>query len=147
MEVDHVTPEAAGGATDLNNLCLSCVGCNGFKPAFQAAIDPVTGEEAPLFNPRSQLWEAHFVWSEDGTKIGGRTPVGRATIVRLRMNRERGVEARQLCVAAGLAPTSPASPLSVHSSLPRVTRSGRIARTPPAARRYSGGVSGTSVRR
>ncbi len=104
MEVDHITPESVGGATNLDNLCLSCVGCNGFKLAFQSAVDPETGEEASLFNPRSQPWTEHFAWSEDGTRIVGLTPAGRATIARLRMNRERVVEARRLWVTAGWHP-------------------------------------------
>ena len=35
MEIDHVVPESAGGPTVTDNLCLTCVGCNGFKLAFQ----------------------------------------------------------------------------------------------------------------
>jgi len=104
MGVDHVVPESAGGMTDVDNLCLSCVGCNGYKLAFQTAIDPLTGEEVPLFNPRSQDWESHFAWREEGTRLVGRTPIGRATVVRLRMNRERVVQARRLWVAAGWHP-------------------------------------------
>ena len=96
MEVDHITPEAAGGATDLDNLCLTCVGCNGFKLAFQAGTDPETGEEVSLFHPRQQRWDEHFGWSADGAEIAGLTPAGRATIARLRMNRERMVAARRL---------------------------------------------------
>lgn len=104
MEVDHVIPESAGGATNLDNLCLTCVGCNGFKLAFQTGIDPETGEAAPLFHPRDQRWDDHFAWREDGTRILGLTPIGRATIARLQMNRDRMVEARRLWVAAGWHP-------------------------------------------
>jgi len=31
LEIDHVVPEAVGGGTNMSNLCLTCVGCNGFK--------------------------------------------------------------------------------------------------------------------
>ena len=55
MEIDHVVPESAGGPTVTDNLCLTCVGCNGFKLAFQTGPDPKTGEQAPLFNPRVEL--------------------------------------------------------------------------------------------
>lgn len=106
MEIDHVIPESAGGPTDAGNLCLTCVGCNGFKLAFQGGTDPMTGEDAPLFNPRRDQWEEHFRWSEDGTAIVGLTVVGRATAARLQMNRPRMVEARRLWVQAGWHPPS-----------------------------------------
>lgn len=104
MEIDHVVPEAAGGATNADNLCLTCVGCNGFKLAFQSGIDPETGQEVPLFHPRTQRWAEHFAWTDDGTLLVGRTPAGRATVERLRMNRQRIVEARRLWVGAGWHP-------------------------------------------
>lgn len=104
MEVDHILPETAGGATNADNLCLTCVGCNGFKLAFQTGADPETGQEAPLFHPRRQRWGEHFAWSADGAYIVGRTPTGRATVARLRMNRERLVAARRLWVEAGWHP-------------------------------------------
>ncbi len=104
MEIDHIVPESAGGPTELDNLCVTCVGCNGFKLAFQEAEDPKTGEVVPLFNPRQQTWADHFAWNDDGTEMIGLTPTGRATIVRLRMNRERMIQARQLWGQAGWHP-------------------------------------------
>jgi HNH endonuclease len=104
MEVDHIAPQSAGGTTDLDNLCLACVGCNGFKLAHETGIDPNTGEEALLFHPRSQRWDEHFAWSADGVQIMGLTPVGRSTVARLRMNRERMIDARRLWVQAGWHP-------------------------------------------
>ena len=108
MEVDHIVPESSGGPTTRDNLCLACVGCNGFKLAFQTGIDPETGEEAPLFHPRLDRWEDHFRWIDDGTRIAGVTAKGRATVARLRMNRAPMVEARRLWVQAGWHP--PADP-------------------------------------
>ena len=70
MEVDHITPEAAGGATDPDNLCPTCVGCNGFKLAFQAGIDPQTGG-------RSRC-------STRGTSVGTSTSAGARTARRSR---------------------------------------------------------------
>jgi hypothetical protein len=104
MEVDHVVPESVGGPTEAANLCLTCVGCNGFKLAFQKGRDPETGEQAPLFNPRLDRWEEHFRWDEEGTHVLGLTLVGRVTVARLRMNRLRMVEARRLWVQAGWHP-------------------------------------------
>ncbi|HZS88228.1 MAG TPA: HNH endonuclease [Chloroflexota bacterium] len=104
MEIDHVIPESAGGSTTADNLCLTCVGCNAFKLAYQTGHDPETGEETALFNPRRDRWEEHFRWSEDGTHLLGLTATGRATIGRLRMNRELIVAARRLWVEAGWHP-------------------------------------------
>jgi hypothetical protein len=104
MEVDHIRPQSVGGLTEADNLCLACAGCNGFKLAFQEAEDPETGETTSLFNPRAHKWDDHFSWSEDGAIAIGLTPTGRATIARLRMNRERMVAARRLWAQAGWHP-------------------------------------------
>lgn len=106
MEIDHIVPEAAGGETKLDNLCLACVGCNGFKLAFQTGIDPETNEETSLFNPRVQDWNDHFRWSEDGLRVVGLTAIGRATIMRLRMNRQGVAASRRRWVEAGWHPPS-----------------------------------------
>ena len=34
-----------------------------------------------LFDPRRQRWSEHFAWSDDGTRVIGRTPCGRATVL------------------------------------------------------------------
>jgi hypothetical protein len=104
MEIDHIVPQAAGGVTALDNLCLSCVICNGSKLDFQTGIDPSSGEEAPLFNPRVEVWNEHFRWSENGLEVIGLTAVGRATITRLRMNREVMINARRRWIEAGWHP-------------------------------------------
>ena len=49
-----------------------------------ASSDPATGGLTPLFNSRTQDWEAHFRL-EDERLIGG-TPEGRTTIEFLRLN-------------------------------------------------------------
>jgi hypothetical protein len=80
------------------------VGCNGFKLDFQSGIDPETEQEARLFNPRVQDWHDHFRWSDDGLRVNGLTAVGRATIARLRMNRDALVNSRRRWVEAGWHP-------------------------------------------
>jgi hypothetical protein len=104
MEIDHIVPEAAGGETTLDNLCLACVGCNGFKMDFQSGIDPETEQEARLFNPRTQALQDHFRWSDDGLQVIGLTATGRATLARVRMNREAVVNSRRRWVQAGWHP-------------------------------------------
>jgi hypothetical protein len=104
MEVDHIVPEATGGVTEAENLCLACISCNTFKRDFQIGTDPETREDVPLFHPRKQQWTAHFRWSDDGTQVLGLTATGRATVARLQMNRSIVVEARRRWVHAGWHP-------------------------------------------
>jgi len=49
------------------------------------AADPQSGEETRLFHPRRDRWEDHFRW--DGVVVAAVTPVGRATVSALQMNR------------------------------------------------------------
>lgn len=104
MEIDHIVPESAGGETEPGNLCYACISCNGSKLDFQTGIDLETSEETPLFNPRVQIWSEHFKWSNNGIRIIGLTEVGRATINRLRINRDIIIKSRQRWVEAGWHP-------------------------------------------
>jgi len=81
--IDHIIPEASGGLTVRENLCVACHSCNEFKGAQVEAKDPLTGRRVHLFHPHQQTWSEHFCWSEDGANIIGLTPVGRATVVAL----------------------------------------------------------------
>jgi MinD superfamily P-loop ATPase len=101
MHIEHINPH---GGDHPDNLCLSCSSCNLSKAEAVEATDPVTGDIVPLFNPRLQVWSDHFEWFEDGAIVGGKTQVGRATVVRLRMNRERIVTARKVWIKAGAHP-------------------------------------------
>src|SRR5579872_689380 len=102
--VEHITPKSRGGSTDESNLAFSCLGCNGFKGAFQTAIDPVTDKESPLYHPRQQEWSDHFAWSDDTIQIIGITATGRATVVRLRLNRPGLVHLRAAMHRFGVHP-------------------------------------------
>jgi hypothetical protein len=96
FEIDHIIPVSAGGATTLENLCLTCPACNRFKAARQTAVDPETARVFPLFHPRRDAWSAHFAWSSDRQRILGITPIGRATVEALRMNRPQRVNLRRI---------------------------------------------------
>ena len=102
--IDHIVPGSKGGETNADNLCLACAACNGSKLDRTQAIDPDTGKIEPLFNPRQQHWQEHFVWSEDGTQIIGLTPCGRVTVEALRLNRPLAVAARAVWVSVGRHP-------------------------------------------
>lgn len=102
--LDHIIPEAAGGQTVWENLCVACHSCNEFKGAQIKAHDSQTGQRVPLFHPRQQLWSEHFRWSEDSSTIIGLTPAGRATVAALNMNHPTIVEARRRWARVGWHP-------------------------------------------
>jgi len=104
LTIEHIVPVARHGSSDEENLWLSCRRCNQYKGTLVEAIDPETETLVPLFNPRKQVWSEHFAWSSDGTLILGLTPIGRATVVSLRMNHRDIVSARQLWVNVGWHP-------------------------------------------
>jgi hypothetical protein len=60
FHIDHVIPRAAGGKTVSENLASACVSCSLRKAARQIAIDPQSGTEVSLYNPRRDLWHEHF---------------------------------------------------------------------------------------
>jgi hypothetical protein len=93
FHIDHVIPRAASGPTESDNLALACVSCSLRKWARQTAADPDTGEDAPLFNPRTQRWGEHFRW--DGVRLVALTATGRATAAALAMNRPMILAIRQ----------------------------------------------------
>jgi len=86
LEIEHILPRAHGGSDDEANLWLSCPICNGHKSDKLQAEDPETQTTAPLFNPRVQKWSEHFRWTDDGLRIVGLTPIGRATVVALHLS-------------------------------------------------------------
>jgi hypothetical protein len=102
FHIDHVVPRAAGGPTVAGNLALACVSCSLRKWAKQTAADPDTGEEVPLFNPRTQPWAEHFRW--DIERIVPLTATGRATVMTLAMNRPVIIAIRQEEAARGRHP-------------------------------------------
>ena len=91
MHIEHINPSAGDS---LDNLCLACANCNLSKGAATSAIDDVSGVVVALFNPRLQQWTEHFEWIEGETQVHGLTPIGRATVRRMKMNRPRLVRAR-----------------------------------------------------
>lgn len=93
---EHIIPRQAGGRTELDNLALSCLGCNSHKYTKIEAQDPETGQMVPLFHPRRQTWSEHFAWSDDLSHIMGQTPTGRATVKALRLNRPELVNLRRV---------------------------------------------------
>ncbi len=117
FSAEHIDPRSREGETALDNLALSCQGCNNHKYTKREAPDPISGQPVPLFHPRRQRWADHFRWSDDCTQIIRLTPTGRATVEALHLNRPGLVNLRRVLFRAGehpppesVAPEPEASP-------------------------------------
>ncbi len=101
---EHIIPLSKNGKSISENLAYSCGGCNAFKQDKIQNLDPLTLEHHNLYSPRLDSWSKHFDWSEDECHIIGITPIGRATVRLLKLNREGNVNLRKLLKIAGLHP-------------------------------------------
>jgi 5-methylcytosine-specific restriction endonuclease McrA len=106
FEIEHIIPLVQEGSNDLDNLAVSCGGCNNRKGAKTSAIDPLTRLEVPLFHPRQDIWREHFLWNSDFTQITGISPVGRATVELLQLNRAGLILLREVLFGNGNFPPS-----------------------------------------
>jgi hypothetical protein len=110
LEIEHIIPRSHFDPDDPqadneSNLWLACPICNGHKSDKTSAVDPDTGEYVPLYNPRIQHWSEHFRWSEDGIRIVGLTPTGRATVIALHLSDDPdALRVRANWVSAGWHP-------------------------------------------
>jgi hypothetical protein len=85
FHIDHIRPVTLGGETNSDNLALARVSCSLRKGARTVGVDPLSEQEAGLYHPRLNNWQEHFYW--DIATLVGKTPIGRATIATLQMNR------------------------------------------------------------
>ena len=86
FHIEHIVPRQHGGVTSDDNLALACPHCNLHKGPNLTGIDPDSGEICRLFHPRRDLWADHF--RAEGTRIEGRTAIGRTTAWVLDLNAE-----------------------------------------------------------
>lgn len=107
LTIDHIIPQSLGGVTELENLCLACWDCNLAKSDRTTAVDPESGTIVRLFHPIRQVWDEHFRWHDTSLMIEGLTPIGRATVIALRLNRVQLVESRRYWREAGWHPPRP----------------------------------------
>jgi hypothetical protein len=106
FHIEHVLPRAQGGMTLLDNLALSCPGCNLAKGDRISAEDR-RGRKQALFNPRAFQswllgWHLHFILDRDTGLISPRTSIAEATIDAFNMNDANRLFARRLQIRAGL---------------------------------------------
>ena len=93
FHIEHIIPEAQGGASALENLALACPGCNLRKSDRVQCLDADTNVLVHLFHPRRQRWSDHFVFQ--GYQVVGKTAVGRTTIDALELNHSRRILIRE----------------------------------------------------
>jgi len=106
FSLEHISPRSAGGSDSLENRAWCCQGCNNHKYTHSEALDALSGVVVPLFHPRADSWDAHFLWSDDFTQILGITATGRVSVLVMNLNRQELVNLRRLLVAFGEHPTS-----------------------------------------
>lgn len=104
--LEHIVPLTEGGGDESANLALACFACNRRKWDKRQGFDPETQTLQRFFNPRQDVWHEHFVWSADGLTIIGLTPIGRATISGLELNRDRAKLIRAADTVVGRHPPS-----------------------------------------
>ena len=104
FHLDHVVPRSRGGKRTPDNLALACPHCNLTRREQELAIDPRTGRIVVLFNPRRDVWDTHFRWNVNRSRLIGKTATGRATIHALKLNAADQVEARAWWYLMGLIP-------------------------------------------
>ncbi len=104
FSIEHIIPVVKNGLSVLDNLAFSCQRCNNHKYTATETIDPITGSIVPLYNPRVDIWAEHFKWNDDFTEILAISPTGRASVLRLHLNREGLVNLRRVLYQAGLHP-------------------------------------------
>ena len=102
FQLDHIIARQHGGKTLSSNLALCCLECNRRKGPNIGSIDPQTGQRSDLFHPRENIWNEHFGWH--GAILVGVTPIGRATITLLDINRPPRVIVRETMIEEGIFP-------------------------------------------
>jgi hypothetical protein len=87
FEVDHISPRARGGRTEMMHVAVACLLCNAHKSAYSDGKGPMSGQRVAPFNPRTQRWEKPVLWSVHRVYAIVRiSPPGRTTVARLQMS-------------------------------------------------------------
>jgi hypothetical protein len=104
LEVEHIVPLVRGGEDTTTNWALACRACNLYKAAHVSGRDPESAVVVRLFHPREDRWDDHFQVASESGEMVGRTPIGRATLIRLGLNSAAQVAARLQWMRLGLFP-------------------------------------------
>ena len=101
FQVDHIIAQQHAGPTILENLAWACFRCNSHKGTNLSGVDPESAQVVRLFHPRSDVWAGHFAWS--GPRLVGLTPIGRVSVIVLRVNRPDAVLLRASLLEEGVS--------------------------------------------
>jgi HNH endonuclease len=104
FEAEHITPISKDGKTVSGNLALACRGCNLYKSDKTVGFDAVSDDTVRLYNPRKDDWNDHFGWAKNFTVVIGLTPIGRATVEVLKLNRQGLLNQREMLCKFGKHP-------------------------------------------
>ena len=102
--IEHINPKSKKGTDELKNLAYACGGCNGSKYNKTHGFDPISNENVILYNPRTMEWKEHFIWSDNFLEIIGISPIGRATVLTLKVNHYGIKNLRKLWLMDNLHP-------------------------------------------
>jgi hypothetical protein len=94
LKVEHIVPLVRGGEDTAANWALACRACNLYKATHVSDPDPASAAVVRLFHPRADRWDDHFHGARESGELVGRTPIGRATVMRLGLNSAAQVAAR-----------------------------------------------------
>ena len=102
FQVEHVISMQHGGKTIFANLAYACPVCNSKKgPNVGTVLEDET-VFVRFFNPRKQMWSAHFE-IQDG-HILPKTQIGEGTVKILDFNTPEQILERVVLMQAGLYP-------------------------------------------
>ena len=103
FQTDHIISRKHGGASDATNLAFACPVCNRRKGSDLGTISRKTGVLIRFFNPRTDVWAAHF--SVAGPIIEPLSDIGDGTARILAFNDNERVAERQVLIATGRYPS------------------------------------------
>lgn len=101
FQIDHIIAKQHEGSETASNLALACFRCNSQKGTNLSGVDPLSAQIVRLFHPRKNSWTEHFAWH--GARLRGLTPIGRATIAVLKINRPDALLVRIALLEEGVS--------------------------------------------
>lgn len=102
FHVDHILAQKHKGSGEFENLAWACFRCNVSKGTDIASVDAETNQLTTLYNPRTQLWDEHFLLEFDTATIVGLSPAGRVSVEILQMNHPEQIAVRRYLLEVGL---------------------------------------------
>ena len=102
FHVEHIRSIKHGGTSDTENLAYGCPDCNFSKGSDIATFTENNEDIIRFFNPRKDIWSAHFEIQEGA--IYGKTEIGIATVKIFKFNDLERLIFRQQLIQFSLYP-------------------------------------------